>query len=212
MSKKSRLLFCLLWSVSFLSHAGDSFRTGSRLNVHIGTGFGIYNVSNNRYGDKDAGALSGNFRLGADYGILPRFNVGLELFANGFATDKDSNNAASLNGLGLYAHWNFAKKEKTTWYLHSGFGVTNFTYQDFDDDGKATSTGGYFKLGLGFRRYFGDHFGFYADLLGTGYNYNKFEYKDGTIIKTDFNNDFQVGFSGFEFRIGLVYAFGKNED
>jgi hypothetical protein len=206
------LFSCLLVLGLSKAKASDGFRTGARVNLHLGTGFGIYNVSNNRFGDKDHGTLSGNFRFGADYGILPRFSVGAELFNNSFATNKDSNNSARLGGIGIYVHWNFGKKEKTTWYLHSGFGATNFVYEDFDDDGKATSTGSYFRLGLGFRRYFGDHFGLYSELLATGYNFNKFKYGDGQTIKTDYNNNFQVGLGGVEFRIGVCIAFGKNSD
>ena len=209
------LAFCLLVPVfefGFLPTASgqEKFTTKDRINVHLGTGFGLYNVSNNQAGDKDAGALAGAFRLGADYGITPLISAGVALFSNQFATNKDSADAASIGGVGVYAHLNFSRRPKTTWYLHLGLGGSGFVYKNYNSNGKVSAQGGYIQAGVGFRRYFGEHFGLFSDFNLTGYNYDKFTLGNKEIFKTDSGNNFELGLSGLEFKIGLVVALGKN--
>jgi len=209
-------LILFLCSGPFFAFAqGDKFVTGGRFNVAVGTGFGIYNLSNNQVGEKDGGALSGNFHLNVDLGILPSLTTGITFFRNSFATNKDSNEAANLGGIGLYAHLNFAKRPKTTWYLNAGFGGTVFTYQNFNNNGKVSASGGYAFAGLGFRRYFGDHIGVFTEVNMTGYNYNQFKYDSSTslknqVLKTPSGNDYGIALCGAELKFGLVYAIGSN--
>lgn len=211
---------CLMFLSVGFSKAGDDkdkFVTGGRLNLAAGTGFGIYNLSNNQFGDKDAGALNGNLHLSLDYGLLPSLTAGISLFRNGFATDKDSNEAATITGLGIYLHYNFARRPKTTWYLNGGFGGSTFTYANYNNNGEIRGSGGYSFLGLGFRRYFGDHFGLFSELNVTGYNYDQFIIQSddrnlkNQVFKTTNGNDFGLALAGAEFKFGLVYAFGQNE-
>ena len=96
-------LFAFL-AFSFSSYGQEKFKTSGRINLHLGLGFGINSLSNNQAGDKDAAALTGIFRLCADYGISPLFTAGLTIFNNGFATNKDSSESASIGGIGIYSH------------------------------------------------------------------------------------------------------------
>jgi hypothetical protein len=199
-----------LFLFSSIAFAQEKFATGARFNVSAGTGFGIYNLSNNEAGKPDGTALSGNLQAAIDYGFLPFLTVGVAAFRNGFATNKDSSESARIAGIGLFAHLNFVRRPKATWYLSAGLGGTGFLYQNYGRRGKVTSTGGYAFAGLGFRRYFGDHFGIYSEINVTGYNYDKFTDVSDSVLKTPSDNNYGVALSGAEVKFGLIFALGPN--
>ena len=203
-------LFAFL-AFSFSAFGQEKFRTSGRINLHLGLGFGINSLSNNQAGDKDAAALTGIFRLGADYGISPLFTAGFIIFNNGFVTNKDSSESASIGGIGIYSHLNFYRGEKTTIFWHFGFGGSGFEYNNFRKNGKLNASGGYVQTGVGLRHYFGKNFGLFVDLNLTGYNYDKFTFSDKEIFKTPSGNNFELGITGVELKFGLVVALGKNE-
>jgi hypothetical protein len=208
------LLAVSFWATSlvlpFSAFAQDKFPTSGRINFTLGTGFGIYEVTNNEVNRPSSGALSGNFHIGGDYGLHPLLTLGMVVFRNGFATDKDSNDAARLGGAAVYLHLNFARRPKTTWFLTAGLGGTRFTYEDFDNRGKVWSSGSYVFAGLGFRRYFGNHLGITAQIHATGYDYSIFKDDKGkATLKTPSGNDFGIALAGVETKFGLVYALGS---
>jgi len=206
-------LFCgLIFLLSFQIYGQEKFKTDGRVNLNLGFGFGINNLSNNQAGDKDGAALTGTFKLGADYGFTKLISGGIVLFRNGFATNKDSSERASIAGFGIYGNLNFYRGKSTVWFWQLGFGGSQFTYENFKSNGKLTASGAYIVTGLGFRKYFGDHVGFFSNLNLAGYNYNQFKLSDGQIFKTPSGNDFQLGLTSVEFNIGIVVALGKNED
>jgi len=204
------VLFC---SVS--ASGQDKFSTSGRINISVGTGFGLYNLSNNQYGDPDNAALNGNLQLAADLGFIPLLTGGVMVYRNGFATDKDSNERATIAGLGLYGHLNFARRPKTTWFLTAGIAGTIFTYENYNKKGKVSANGSHVFAGLGFRRYFGDHVGIFSEVHIAGYNYNTFRYKtdqdlkDQTLI-TSSGNKFGIALAGAEVKFGLIVAIGAN--
>jgi len=189
----------------------EKFRTSQRINLHLGLGFGINTLSNNQAGDKDAAALTGIFRLGADYGISPMFTVGLAIFNSGFVTNKDSSEKAGIGGFGIYSNLNFYRSEKSTIFWHLGFGGSGFEYTNFRNNGKLNASGGFIQTGLGLRHYFGANFGFFVDLNLSGYNFEKFTFSDKEIYKTPSGNNFELGITGLELKFGLVVALGKNQ-
>jgi len=156
------------------SFGQDKFRTKGRFNVQTGLGFGINNLSNNQTGDKNSAGVTGIFTLGGDYGFTPLISAGINLFNNPFAILKDSSEKDGIVGIGVYGRLNFGRRPNTIWYWNLGFGSTGFTYENFRNEGKLTSSGAYISTGVGMRRYFGDHFGLFADINLTGYNYNRF--------------------------------------
>jgi len=209
-SFKISLLFIFLL-FSFSTFGQEKFRTSARINLHVGFGFGLNSLSNNQAGDKDGAALTGIFRLGADYGITPLFTAGMVIFGNNFATNKDSSESASIGGIGIYSHLNFYRREKTTLFWHFGFGGSGFEYKNFKNNGKLNASGGYVQTGVGLRRYFGQNFGIFVDLNLTGYNYDKFTFADKSVFKTPSGNNFELGITGLELKFGIVVALGKNE-
>lgn len=209
----SFLFLILIFSVSAFGQ--EKFKTSGRLNFSLGTGFGLYNLSTNQYDDPDNGAINGNLQLAADLGFTPLLTGGIMFYRNGFATDKDSNERASIAGLGLYAHLNFARREKTTWFLTAGFAGTVFTYENYNSKGKVSANGSHVFAGVGFRRYFGDHVGLFTEVHVAGYNYNTFQYKSDKDLKdqtllTASGNKFGIALAGAEVKFGLVVAIGEN--
>jgi len=198
------LIFCISTHQSI---AQSSFLNFGRTNISLGTGFGIHNVSNNEYGKKDDGALSGNLQASVDYGIVPLLAIGINGFRNGFATNKDSNDAARLGGIGLYANLNFVRLKSANVFLTAGFGGTRFTYENYNDNGKLTSGGSYGFVGLGFRKYFLKNMGFFSQLQYTGYSYNKLVYSvDKTILKTPSGNNYEIALTGVDAKLGLLFC------
>ncbi len=202
------LYFCLL---TYFSFGQENFRMDGRINLHLGFGFGLNSLSNNQAGDKDAAGLTGIFRLGADYGITSVFSLGLQIFNNGFATNKDSSESASIGGIGIYSNLNFYRGDKTIIFWHLGLGGSGFEYKNFRKNGKLNSSGGFAQTGVGLRHYFVENFGLFADLNVCGYNYDKFTFSDKEIYKTPSGNNFELGITTLEFKLGLVVALGKNE-
>jgi hypothetical protein len=204
--KKIVLLILCIPAFFNISMAQSTFLNFGRTNVALGTGFGIYNVSNNEYGKKDDGALNGNLQVSIDYGFAPLIAVGVTAFRNGFVTNKDSNDAARMGGLGLYANLNFIRLKSANIYLTGGFGGTGFVYENLNNKGKVRSTGSYGLLGLGFRKYFLKHVGFYSQLQYTGYSYNKLWYSDDSVLKTPSENTYQIALVGVEAKLGLLFS------
>lgn len=207
----------ILNSVFFCGQASaqDKFSTSGRVNISAGTGFGLYNLSTNQFDDPDNAALNGNLQLAADLGFIPLLSGGIMLFRNGFVTDKDSNDRATIAGLGLYAHLNFARRPKTTWFLTAGVAGTIFTYENFNSKGKVSGKGSQVFAGLGFRRYFGNHVGIFTEVHMTGYNYNQFIYKSDQNLKdqpllTSSGNKYGLALAGAEVKFGLIIAIGPN--
>ena len=186
----------------------EKFNTQGRIGLHTGVGFGIHLLSTNQIADKDVGGLTGNLRLGVDYGFTNWLTGGLVLFRNGFATDKDCNERASIGGVGVYAHFNFARRPKTTWYAGFGLGVSGLTYENFNNQGKATTSGSYQTLYLGFRRYFGDHFGIFVQAGASGYNYKELKY-NSSLLNNATDKKWEMLISGMEIQAGLAVALGK---
>jgi hypothetical protein len=214
--KNTRSIFAfLIFSPFFFGSpvfAQESFQTAGRINILAGFGSGLHNVTNNDASQKNSAALTGGFILGVDYGLVPILTVGATVFTHRFATDKDSNEAARILAIGVYGNLNFWRRPKTTWYLQAGFGGSGFVYENFENDGKATSTGGYANIGLGFRRYFGDHIGVFVEAGAVGFNYNKFELSNGEVLKTASNNNYEIALSGFTLKAGITIALGENDD
>jgi hypothetical protein len=215
--KRLFIPFLILISVMLCNQtaAQDKFSTSGRINISLGTGFGLYNLSTNQYDDPDNGALNGNLQLAADLGFIPLLTGGVMVFRNGFVTDKDSNQRATIAGLGLYVHLNFARRPKTTWFLTAGVSGTVFTYENYDSKGKVSANGSHVFAGLGFRRYFGDHVGLFTEVHVAGYNYNSFVYKSDQALKdqtllTASGNKFGIALAGAEVKFGLVFALGPN--
>jgi hypothetical protein len=215
--KRLFIPFLILISVMFCDQATaqDKFSTSGRINISLGTGIGLYNLSTNQYDDPDNGALNGNLQLAADLGFIPLLTGGVMVFRNGFATDKDSNQRATIAGLGVYAHLNFARRPKTTWFLTAGVAGTVFTFENYDNKGKASANGSHVFAGLGFRRYFGDHVGIFSEVHVAGYNYNTFVYKSDQNLKdqtllTSSGNKFGIALAGAEVKFGLIVALGAN--
>jgi hypothetical protein len=214
-----RLFIPILILISILlssqTTAQEKFSTSGRLNISLGTGFGLYNLSNNQYGEPNKGALNGNLQLAVDLGIIPILTGGVMLYRNGFAMKKDSSEKATISGLGVFAHLNFARTPSATLFLTAGLGGTVFSYENFNRKGKVTGTGSHVFAGLGFRSYIGNHFGIYSEVHITGYNYNSFTYQSDQALKdqaliTPSGNKFGIALAGAEIKLGLIFALGKN--
>jgi hypothetical protein len=190
----------------------EKFATLGRLNVGVGTGFGLYSISNNQLGDPSTGALSGNLQLHGDVGVFPFLTVGLHLFRNGFATDDSSSSyeSARILGAGVHANLNFWRRPKTTWYLTGRTGMSGFRYENQVEKTDVRSAGVYVGAGLGFRRYFGDHVGIFSEILVVGYDYPKFKNTDDVVLKTRNLNNYQIALAGAELKFGITVALGAN--
>lgn len=92
---------------------------------------------------------------------------------------------------------------------HLDFGGSGFAYNEYQNNGKLSASGADIQAGPGFRRYFGEHFGLFADLNLSGYNFEKFTLADKSVFKTPSGNNFELGITGLEFKLGFVVALGK---
>ena len=182
--------------------AQDQTATKGKFTIAAGVGFGIHGVNSNNPKDNDNGALTGSLRGAVDYGFSKRFALGLQLFRNGYSTNKDSNDAATNSGIGAYINYNFAIRPKTVWFFTGGVGYSGF---DYTRNGKVTAKGAYGSLGLGFRRFFGDYVGIFMQAEGTTYSFGNFEYQDGTALKTYDGKDYHININGVELKTGILF-------
>lgn len=200
----------LFFFVSISHSVFSQTRLDGRLMLTGGFGTGLYLVSTNQVGDKDVNALAGSMRLGFEYGFGPRFIGGFSLFRNGFATNKDSNTSVSNANFNLTGLYLLAGKSYSGLYVIGGLGFTNLNYNNRNKKEEGKSGGISLMLGLRYQRFFGEHLGWFVEGTGSGYQLKKLEAKY-TAGKTSINEKWEMGITGGELKLGLVWAFGKNK-
>lgn len=200
------LLFCLLHSVAFSQSA-----LKKRFTLQAGTGAGLYLASTNQKADKDNNALAGHLGIGLTYQITQRLGIGVALWRNGFATDKDSNTTVSNGNFGLLVHYMVLGKEYSGLYVIGGLGGTALNYNNKNKKEEGNTSGAFTMLGLRYQRYFGENLGWYMEGGAAGYQYKKLEakYADGS---KSTNDRWEMGVTGMELRIGFLYTFGSKKE
>lgn len=205
-----KIHWVLLFSVLSIPSFAQSSLKG-RFTLHAGTGAGLYLASTNQKADKDNNALAGCMSLGLNYQITQRLGVGLAIWRNGFATNKDSNTTVSNGNFGLYVNYLLLGKDYSGLYVVGGLGGTSLNYNNKNKQEEGNTSGVFTMLGLRYQRYFGDHLGWYFEGGAAGYQYKKLEAKYGDGSQST-NERWEMGVTGMELRIGLQYTFGSKKD
>lgn len=176
--------------------------------ITAGTGFGIYDVSNNESNDSaknNSTGATGLLNVSFKYAISEKFSLGFILERNGFAHDS-LNKAHSIN-IGLDAQYLFVNKEKNVIYIDFLGGYSNFKFIDNKNKNWVVGNGLTIQPGIGFKHYFGKTFGFYLQSNYAFYRYKKLIDANGNILKTGNSTDYLIRLSGLNVKIGLSFKF-----
>ena len=200
------------WKVLFLlclplAGFSQGFQKGN-LVIDGGVGFGVYSADSNWPSSENEGAVNGIFRGAAEFGLANWLGVGFVLERNGFATEQDSNNAASSFNLQLAANLHVIKSNSNTLFLSLQGGYSQLTYEEFDTIVELSSPGSVVQVGLGFRHYFNRTLGFYLHANYAAYDYSNFEDSDGDILRiATTGENFAYSTSGANIGGGLSLKF-----
>jgi hypothetical protein len=174
-----------------------------------GTGFGLYQATDNDDSTGNSLVLPGLLNLYGEYQLTGRWGFGLLLERNGYLSDRDSSDRAHSFHAGISTAFRILNIKRTVVYAGALYGISSFSYKDLSNNRGVNSLGSNFQLLMGMRQYFSDHLGFFVHTCFTTAAYNELADEDGNILKTGdgSNKIYRIRFSGANLRIGFSYKF-----
>lgn len=164
-------ILCLISSTGFSqAFKKNSFVFNGGLGVGIGLAFQNYTPSAySQYNQSSKNPTAGlMLPIAAEFALNDTWGIGLTYANNtyiNFESDK-----SKLNNIGVFGALHFSNKVNSESYLRLNAGLSFASFNDNtivsysnDETYSYKMTGGFFKPSIGFRNYFGEHFGIFLD-------------------------------------------------
>ncbi len=210
----------LIISAFFMQSAFSQIMQKGNFDIRAGVGFGVYNFNTTAYEDNQHSAVPGLFNLGIAYQISDDFSLGLDYERNGFVTDDSTDSKVVSQNIGVTASYHFINGEKNALAAFLTVGTSNLKFEDFDDSETVTARGTQVQVGLAWRHYFSDNFGFFLNTSFPYYSYNEFKNSNGDVYEDSRivtgpggvpiieSRTVSGVMTGINLRIGLALKFG----
>jgi hypothetical protein len=205
----------------------QAFQKGN-LNIDLGVGFGVYGGTSKFSIKSDvfsvslkesAGAISGIFPLGIEYGVGEKIGVGLDLLINNYYVGSNDTDAvpSKYRSIDIGGKFNYhllnAAKNDLFISLGLGYSKLNITWKPNEDVESSSASGISYSIGITDRIFFTDHIGISFNIGYRGYSYSSIKSELTSETKKeledipDFRTSWSMSLSGVHLGTGLVVKF-----